>query len=185
MLKRRSKSPRFRRPRSRGGWFGWWLVWRVPALALIVMAGWWFLVRPVVDEQGWVTVTRDFAICGERSGAAGCVADGDTVIIGFGSDQRRIRLTGFDAPELDGACPAEREAALAARAALHEWLGRGPFQWTGADDPPYDRYGRELREVRRAAPGGGREYLAETMIARGLAAESGWGARPVDWCAPR
>ncbi len=161
----------------------WWVVWRVPLLLGIVMAVWWFGVRPTMQEQGWIRVTQDFALCVERGNdAAGCVVDGDTLIIGFGTDRRRIRLTGFDAPELDGACETERETAIAAREALHQWLGEGPFEWNGADSPPYDQYGRELRAVRRITADGSREYLAETMLERELAAESGWGAEPKDWC---
>ncbi|MHA7820901.1 MAG: thermonuclease family protein [Erythrobacter sp.] len=161
----------------------WWLLWRVPILALIVMAAWWFGFRPIAQEQGWVTVDHDFAVCigrGERQ--PGCVVDGDTVVIGFGSEQRRIRLTGFDAPELDGACQTERDLAIAARARLHQWLAEGSFEWNGAEDPPRDRYGRELRRARRVDPDGSRENLAESMVASGLAAASGWGAEPRDWC---
>lgn len=125
----------------------------------------------------------DFPICGDSSsGAEGCVADGDTIIIGFGKDRRRIRLTGFDTPELNGACAAERKTALDAQKALRDWLALGVFQWNGADAPPYDQYGRELREVRRKSPQGETEYLAQTMIGRGLASESGWGSEPMDWC---
>lgn len=113
------------------------------------------------------------------------MADGDTLIIGFGKERRRIRLTGFDAPELDGACPAERETAIAAREALHAWLGQGGAEWDGAADPPYDQYGRELRAASRTGRDGKREYLADTMIARGLAEPSGWGAEAVDWCKSR
>lgn len=184
MFRRRSR-PRFRRPaaRPRSRLSDWWLLWRVPMLLLIVMAVWWFGFRPMQAEQGWVSETGRFPLCGAGSGrAAGCVVDGDTLMIGFGSERRRIRFTGFDAPELDGACEAERELAEAARARLQQWLAQGHFEWDGADDPPRDQYGRELREVRRTAPDGPREYLAETMIQSGLAAESGWGAEPADWC---
>ncbi|MDJ0641597.1 MAG: hypothetical protein QNJ15_02160 [Erythrobacter sp.] len=183
MLKRRSNVVPFGRRRRRDRLLTWWVLWRVPALLLIVMAAWWFGVRPVMEEQGWVRVDREFAICGASgAGAVGCVVDGDTLIIGYGNDRRRIRLTGYDAPELDGACNAESEAAILARDALHAWLGNGAFEWNGADAPPYDRYGRELRAVRRAGADGKREYLAETMIERGLAAESGWGTESKDWC---
>lgn len=155
----------------------------MPVLALIVMAGWWYGIRPIAAEQGWVSVDQTFPICGDGSSSAyGCVADGDTIIIGFGEARRRIRLTGFDAPELNGACAAERKTAQDAQIALRDWLARGTFEWNGADEPPYDQYGRELRAVRRVLPNGTPEYLAETMIGRGLAAESGWGAEPLDWC---
>lgn len=164
----------------------WWLLWRVPALALFVMAFWWFAIRPVVSEQGWVLVDQDFVLCGVDARAEGCVIDGDTVLIaaptGSRSDQRRIRLTGFDAPELDGACEDERRLARAARVRLHEWLQEGPFEWNGADSSPRDQYGRELRAARRTLSGGTTQTLAETMIASGLAQGSGWGETPHGWC---
>lgn len=147
------------------------------------MAVWYLGFRPIAMEQGWVEVTEDFALCGESGvRAAGCVVDGDTVIIGFGSERRRIRLTGFDAPELDGACEAESQLAAAARIQLYDWLGEGTFEWNGELDPPRDQYGRELRTARRISSNGERDYLAEAMIGSGLAAESGWGATPENWC---
>lgn len=108
--------------------------------------------------------------------------DGDTLILGFGKAQRRIRLTGYDAPELNGACPAESRRAVEARDALHQWLGQGTFEWDGGAAPPRDPYGRELRAVRRTLPDGSREYLADTMIDRGLAGGSGWGSAEPEWC---
>lgn len=146
------------------------------------MLAWWFIVRPIAQEQGWVRVDASFALCGEGPRARGCVIDGDTVVLGSGSAQRRIRLTGFDAPELDGACDAESALAEAAKLRLHQWLGEGTFEWNGADDPPRDQYGRELRSVRRVVRGGEREYLADVMIASGLASERSWGEGPRDWC---
>ena len=162
----------------------WWVMWRVPIFLLIVLVVWWYAIRPITNDRGWVEVRQSFGLCGSSQGPAtdGCVVDGDTLIIGFGSDRRRIRLTGFDAPELDGACEAESRIARTARTALHEWLASGPFEWDGASGPPRDQYGRELRSVRRVVKGGRDEILAETMIERGLAAESGWGAEPLDWC---
>lgn len=181
--------PRFRRPRKsratrarRRGLLGWWLLWRVPALALIVMLAWWFVFRPLAQEQDWERVDASFALCGEGARGEGCVIDGDTLVLGFGQEQRRIRLTGFDAPELDGRCEPERARALAARLRLHQWLGEGPFEWDGGDDPPRDRFGRELRAARRTASGGERELLAETMITSGLATSRAWGEPPRDWC---
>lgn len=159
----------------------------MPALALIVMVIWWFAVRPVVSEQGFVPVTATFALCGEGARgegtrASGCVIDGDTVFLGPFAQKRRIRLTGFDAPELNGACEAEITLARTARTRLHEWLSQGAFEWDGGDSPPRDKYGRELREVRRLKDEG-HEALADVMIESGLASESGWGTDPIDWCA--
>ncbi len=180
-----------RRPRrgksTRGRMGSWWTIWRVPVLLAIVSAGWWFVYRPYAEEQGWTRQTSRFVMCGTPwRGANGCVVDGDTIVMGAGSrpgqGTRRIRLTGFDAPEIDGACPAESAQAQRARAALLDWLANGPFEWSGEDTPPRDQYGRELRELRRIADDGSPEYLAQVMIGRGLAGESGWGTYPVDWC---
>lgn len=117
-----------------------------------------------------------FALCGQ-GGAQRCVIDGDTVMIGT----RRIRLTGYDAPELDGACEAERLLAARARLALHDWLNRGPFELDGGDDPPRDTYGRELRAARRT-DAAGQQWLADTMIDGGMARSNGWGAGDARWC---
>ena len=113
-----------------------------------------------------------FRLCGTK-GSGPCVIDGDTLAIG----QRRVRLTGYDAPEMDGACEAERVKALEAKAGLHAWLAKGRFSWTGGENPPRDRWGRELREARRRD-----ELLADYMIGSGLAEGSGWGAERVEWC---
>ncbi|RIV83922.1 thermonuclease family protein [Aurantiacibacter zhengii] len=118
----------------------------------------------------WDAVERQFSVCGQGSSPA-CVVDGDTLRIG----DRRIRLTGFDAPEMDGACDAERRLARVARDELAAWLNLGRFEMDGGTNPPRDDYGRELRAIRR-----GGEALADTMAERGLARRSG-SAR--DWCA--
>ncbi|MEO1730340.1 MAG: hypothetical protein AAFR64_06345 [Pseudomonadota bacterium] len=181
-----STQPRLRTRRSspRRWLLSWWNLWRVPTLVTLVAAGWWFGVKPITDEQGWVTVEQNFSLCGEGPRTPGCVVDGDTVRIDTqGSRPRRIRLTGFDAAELDGACKTERALARQARVALAEWLAQGPFEWNGAADPPYDQYGRELRQVRRIRSDGTRDYLAQTMITRGLASDNGWGKELADWCA--
>lgn len=105
------------------------------------------------------------------------MVDGDTIRLG----QRRIRLTGFDAPEMDGNCPAERIRAVEAREALASWLNSGPFELDGGEDPPRDQYGRELRAARRAT-GDRIDTLADHMIAADMAAENGW-LDERDWCA--
>ena len=86
----------------------------MPILALIVMGVWWFVIKPITQEQGHVRVETGFALCGEGARQKACVVDGDTVHIGFGSDRRRIRLTGFDAPEIDGAVYLRNVAATLA-----------------------------------------------------------------------
>ncbi|MBY6218903.1 thermonuclease family protein [Qipengyuania aquimaris] len=142
------------------------------AFVLLLAAAWALFGERLMPPPPLDEVNMTFRLCGER-GRGPCVIDGDTVAIG----QRRVRLTGYDAPELDGACRMEVARANEARAALHTWLAKGRFSWTGGNEPPYDRYGRELREARR-----GDEQLAVHMIEAGLAEGSGWGSRRVDWC---
>lgn len=176
MLKRRTSGSRRQR------WLNWWIVWRIPVLLMVLMLAWWFIYRPIAANMAeWNSVEYEFGICGERGRSFACVSDGDTVTLGFGSAARRIRLTGFDAPEIEGRCEAESAKALAAQAALRAWLNRGPFEWDGEAEPPRDRYGRELRSVRRTLPDGSRETLADHMISRRLAEGPGpWERR--DWC---
>ncbi|WP_435416748.1 hypothetical protein WAB17_07545 [Parerythrobacter aurantius] len=148
-----------------------WLV-----VAAIIGASLWLSGRPASLRNGTPTEAR-FTLCGlHHSGA--CVIDGDTIAFG----QRRIRLTGFDAPELDGACEAERLKAREARGALLAWLNRGPFTIDGGDDPTRDQYGRELRAAWRVTEGR-EEWLSEEMVEQGLAEDSGWSGSHIDWCA--
>lgn len=181
--------PRFRprqpsRPRRAAAsrWLAWWTLWRIPTLLLVLMLAWWFAFRPwAASRAEWTPATQGFDLCGERGRGHACVTDGDTVMLGYGEGARRIRLTGFDAPEMAGACPAERAAALRARQELQLWLNRGAFEWDGGADPPRDRYGRELRSARRTLPDGSHQLLADHMIDAKLAEGPGpWERR--DWC---
>ena len=154
-----------------------WRRWRFPVMLVLIVAAWvmaerWWPAQP----ESWGPAPTTFALCGTGSGP--CVYDGDTVMIGFGPSRRRIRLKGYDAPEMDGPCEAERNKARIARDALLQWLNRGPFEWDGGAEPPRDQYGRELRSARR-----GDETLSAHMLDQGLASGSGWGTSPVDWCA--
>lgn len=153
--------------------------WRglLTALGLLcAIAGAVLVMRMPSFGGEWQELEMRFTLCGER-GSHACVVDGDTVIIGRGSAARRIRLTGFNAPELNGQCPAESALALQSRKALRDWLNTGPFTLDGADDPPRDQYGRELRAAKR-----GGEWLSDTMIEAGLAQSTGWGTARGGWC---
>ncbi|RDC58971.1 hypothetical protein HME9302_00148 [Alteripontixanthobacter maritimus] len=160
--------------------------WRYALLlGTFLAAGWWFAGWQT-DGDDWREVTARYPVCGQdrvpRGPAPrGCVIDGDTLAIGFGKDARRIRLTGFDAPELDGACPAERAKAALARTTLSRWLSAGPFLLDGGAEPPRDRYGRELRSARRITADGSEEWLADAMVDAGLAREDSW-ETPAGWC---
>ena len=148
-----------------------------PFLLLGVLLGVWLFVEDRVRPAGdWVRVETRFELCGPGPNSA-CVIDGDTVRYGHLQGDRRIRLTGFDAPEMSGACAAESARAREAKRALHAWLAQGPFEWSGGDEPPRDKYGRELRAARR-----GEDRLADHMIALGLAEGRGWLTERIDWC---
>ena len=143
-------------------------------IVLAVMLAVWLAIEDYIHPPEPVSVVEmRFGLCGDGGSHAACVIDGDTLAIG----PRRVRLTGYDAPELGGTCEAERSKAREARTALHTWLAKGRFNWTGGANPPRDQYGRELREARR-----GDEALADAMVEAGLAEGSGWGAEARDWC---
>lgn len=163
---------------KRGRWRSWLPTFLLVALLVIA----WRLTAPLVAPEWDAVESRQFGLCGERGRPFACVNDGDTVTLGYGNSARRIRLTGFDTPELDGACPAESAKAREARGALRAWLNAAPFEWDGGAEPPYDRYGRELRAARRIHPDGRIELLADTMMQAGLAGGSGWDFTPTNWC---
>lgn len=173
---------RARKSGRRSGGYDWWMLWRAPIILLVIMALWWFVLRPNAQGRDWVEPQLTFGLCGQKGAGRACVVDGDTLHIRRGANVRRIRITGYNAPELDGACEAEKSKALEARRALHGWLAQGDWEWDGADEPPFDQYGRELRALRRVNPKGETEELAAYMLGQGLAAESGWGTFPKDWC---
>ncbi|ABC64404.1 thermonuclease family protein [Erythrobacter litoralis] len=172
------RPPQFdRRWQRKRRWAARWRQWRPWLIIVGLVALTLILSGKPTALRDPVEVDRAFTLCGEGSSAA-CVIDGDTVAIG----QRRIRLTGFDTPELDGACPAEAAKAREARTALRDWLNEGAFLLGGGKDAPRDRYGRELRDAWRRIEGD-EEWLAERMIGQGLAADDSWSGSAVDWCA--
>ena len=147
---------------------------RIPAWLVIAVAAGaigWFVRQPGNGEI-WVQQSTGFTLCENRASSA-CVIDGDTIMIG----KRKIRMSGYNAPELAGECSEEKSLALESRGALVQWLNAGPFLMSGGDVPPYDKYGRELREFRR-----GNDWLADVMIRGGLAQQSGWGFVRGGWC---
>lgn len=161
---RRRRTARWRAAR-------WWLLLAVLVAGGLVLTRW-----PGIGGDWQVQQGGAFTLCGETR-ARRCVIDGDTVMLG----ERRVRLTGYDAPELDGACEAERLLARRAQAAVRDWLNRGPFELDGGADPPRDAYGRELRAARRD-DAAGQEWLADAMLEAGLARRTGWGAGEAGWC---
>lgn len=110
----------------------------------------------IVDEQ--------FTRCGPGRGQA-CVVDGDTFKLG----KRKVRIIGIDAPEVAARCPEEARLAEAATAELQRLLNQGPFEMVGRIGNQKDRYGRDLRALRRTLPDGSSQSIAEEMRERGLA----------------
>jgi micrococcal nuclease len=122
-------------------------------------------------------VDEHFTRCGLGRGHA-CVIDGDTYKLG----DRKIRIIGIDAPETHPARCA-REAALgeAATAELQRLLNQGPFEMVGRIDGRQDRYGRDLRAIRRVKPDGTEQSIADDMRGSGLARRYLGGLRD-GWC---
>lgn len=180
--RRKVKPPRFRTGRRKRIWRARLRAWFGPVLLMGALVAVWLFAAPAAKPEWTPSSHSNFGLCGERGRPFACVTDGDTVTLGYGQTARRIRLTGFDTPELDGACPAEASRAQEARLALQSWLNAGPFEWDGGSQPRYDRYGRELRSVRRVHPDGRVEKLVDTMVDAGLANTDDWGLFARDWC---
>lgn len=154
-----------------------WLKRIMPWLSFLVVVGAAVIImRLPIGGGDWERVDTRFSLCEDRD-SNGCVIDGDTIMFGQGKTARKIRLTGYNAPEMTGECPAESALAIQSRGALQSWLNQGPFDMSEGADPPYDQYGRELRSLKR-----GDEWLSEVMVARELAQESGWGFVRGGWC---
>lgn len=109
------------------------------------------------------------------------VRDGDTVEVEaliWPSQVVRtaVRLRGIDAPELKAACPAEREAAAAARDRLAGLVAGGPVALTGIAGDKY--FGRVLADLSAE----GVPDVSRTLLDEGFVAAYRGGARR-DWCA--
>lgn len=97
------------------------------------------------------------------------VVDGDTIRV----NGERVRIMGLDAPEMEGRCPAEKEAARRARARMAELVAGG----VTLRPHGRDRYRRLLAVVQDSR---GRD-VAALMIREGLARPYG-GERRQGWC---
>jgi endonuclease YncB( thermonuclease family) len=131
---------------------------------------------PAFLQSARETISGTFTRCGKGRGYY-CVVDGDTFRIG----KRKIRVVGIDTAEVDARCPAEQVQAEQSTAALQAWLNRGAFGMTARIDNPYDRYGRELRIVKRIEADGREDRLADWMQTNGGARGylGGWRG---GWC---
>ena len=115
-------------------------------------------------------VSTQFTPCGPGRGPA-CVIDGDTFKLG----DRKIRITGIDAPELL-APQCAGEEALARRAAdrLLTLLNQGEFEMVAHRFQRQDRHGRDLMVVRRNGQSIGATLIDEGLAHRYLGSKWSW-----------
>ena len=149
------------------------------AVALLI---WPTLDARLVEPPGFLstepeTVSQSFTRCGRGPRNVACVVDGDTIRLGG----RRIRIIGIDTPEREARCPAEAQAAEAAAARLQELLSERPFEMVGRVDEPTDRYGRELKSLRRLNPDGSHQSIGGILRDEGHARRYLGGLRS-GWC---
>lgn len=149
------------------------------ALALLPLAGLGALAlvpgapaQPALAQGIADTERALFPVCGGARRVT-CVVDGDTIWY----EGAKIRIADIDTPEVSRpGCP--REAALGRQTTerLRQLLNAGAFT---LEVPPggrtQDRFGRELRVVKR----GGRS-LGTVLVQEGLAER--WGGPKRRWC---
>ena len=93
-----------------------------------------------------------------------------------------MRIIGIDAPETQSApCPEEARLGEQATAKLQQLLNQGAFEMVAPAYGRQDRYGRDLRVIRRARADGGTQSIAEEMRESGLAHRYMGGFKP-GWC---
>jgi micrococcal nuclease len=128
------------------------------------------LIEPIGPLAATERVSATFTPCGPGRGSA-CIIDGDTFKLG----DRKIRITGIDAPELhEPRCPAE--GALGQRAAdrLLVLLNQGPFDMVAHRLQRQDRHGRDLMVIRRGDQSIGGQLIDEGLAHRYIGSKRGW-----------
>ena len=115
-------------------------------------------------------VSTRFTPCGPGRGAA-CVIDGDTFKLG----DRKIRITGIDAPELLAPqCPGEEVLARRSAERLLALLNQGEFEMVAHRFQRQDRHGRDLMVVRREGRSIGATLIDEGLAHRYLGSKWSW-----------
>jgi endonuclease YncB( thermonuclease family) len=106
------------------------------------------------------------------------VIDGDTFKLG----DRKVRVIGIDAPETHPSrCAEEARLGELATAKLQQLLNERPFEMAGRVDDRQDRYGRDLRVIRRLQADGSYQNVADEMRGSGLAHRY-LGGFKTGWC---
>lgn len=128
------------------------------------------LIAPFGPLAKREVVAATFTPCGPGRGVA-CVIDGDTFKLG----DRKVRITGIDAPELgEPRCP--EEAVLARRSAdrLLAMLNQGPFDMVAHRLHPQDRNGRDLMVLERNGVSIGGQLIDEGLAHRYIGSKRSW-----------
>ena len=152
------------------------------ALAAILLAIWVGVDPSLLEPPSFLSaeperVAHQFTRCGRGRGFA-CVVDGDTFRLG----DRRARIIGIDAPEThDSNCAEEARLGEEASGKLQALLNQGAFEMVAPLYGRQDRYGRDLRVIRRNLPDGGTQSIAGEMRESGLAHRYMGGFKP-GWC---
>ena len=101
-----------------------------------------------------------------------CVVDGDTIRYAG----QKIRLADIDAPEISSPqCASEAALGQRAKQRLVALINAGPFEVVPAGGHDIDRYGRQLRIIRRDG-----RSLGDILVAEGLARR--WSGARRSWC---
>ena len=115
-------------------------------------------------------VSSRFTPCGPGRGSA-CVIDGDTFKLG----DRKIRITGIDAPELLAPlCPGEEVLARQSADRLRQLLNQGEFEMIAHRLQRSDRHGRDLMVVRRGGQSIGSILVDEGLAHRYIGSKRSW-----------
>lgn len=166
-------------PRSRGAFAHflrnpWELLALLVAAAAVVYLGAHYLSAGATEKSdlqpNGTLVAAQFDIC-SGSQRITCVVDGDTIWL----RGTKIRLADVDTPEIASpGCIAEARAGERAKHRLTQLLNAGPFT-IEAYERDTDRFGRQLRIIKRDG-----RSLGDTLVAEGLAER--WGGARIDWC---
>jgi len=115
-------------------------------------------------------VSAKFTPCGPGRGNA-CVIDGDTFKLG----ERKIRITGIDAPELaHPLCPEEAALGRKSGDRLRALLNEGTFEMVPHRLQRLDQHGRELMVIQRGDVSIGDRLVEEGLAHRYLGSKESW-----------